>query len=154
MEFYTIYVRLCNSIGKSPSAVAREIGIEKSTVSRWAKGGNPNKSTCVLIADYFHISYEDLMNGNIEKAPAQQEPKNVIPAQQEPEGVVVEEDSAFSFYYFHFNSQEAEEEWIIRNYRLADPQTKSNVRNTLAAVEINRRKGGGVAESSGSQQVG
>lgn len=64
MDFYENYVRLCNLLKKSPSAVALEIGIEKSTVTRWSKGSKPNKATQIKIADYFGISVADLMLGD------------------------------------------------------------------------------------------
>lgn len=63
MDFYEKFVRLCNSVGKSPSAVALEIGIEKSTVTRWSRGSKPNKATQIKIADYFGISVSELMPG-------------------------------------------------------------------------------------------
>jgi hypothetical protein len=36
--FYDNFVRLCNTVDKSPSAVAEELGIYKSTVSHWKLG--------------------------------------------------------------------------------------------------------------------
>lgn len=53
--FYDNYVRLCNSIGKTPSAVAKEIGIQKSTVTRWGQGTTPNRATALKVADYFDV---------------------------------------------------------------------------------------------------
>jgi transcriptional regulator with XRE-family HTH domain len=61
MSFYTNYVRLCNQEGGSPSGVALKIGIEKSSVSRWAKGSVPRYSTLVKLADYFGVTVDDLM---------------------------------------------------------------------------------------------
>ena len=59
--FYNNYVRLCNSVGKTPSAVATEIGIQKSTVTRWSKGTTPNHATAMKVADYFGVSVERLL---------------------------------------------------------------------------------------------
>lgn len=56
--FYDNYVRLCNSINKTPSAVAIEMGISKPTVSRWKSGSKPNHATAVKVADYFGVSVE------------------------------------------------------------------------------------------------
>lgn len=64
MDFYDNYVRLCNSVGKTPSAVAKEIGIEKSTVSRWSKGSSPNHATKIKVADYFNVPVENLSSKN------------------------------------------------------------------------------------------
>lgn len=55
MSFYNNYVAMCNNIGKSPSAVATEIGIQKSTVSRWSKGSTPNHATAMKVASYFDV---------------------------------------------------------------------------------------------------
>ena len=73
MDFYNNYVRLCNSVGKTPSAVAVEIGIEKSTVSRWSKGSSPNHATKLKVADYFGCTISDL-TGEVEQKekPAQE----------------------------------------------------------------------------------
>lgn len=54
--FYDNFIKLCNSIGKSPSSVAKDIGIEKSTVSRWKKGATPTDATVEKVASYFGIS--------------------------------------------------------------------------------------------------
>ena len=61
MVFYEIYVRLCNDIGKTPSAVALEMGIAKPTVTRWKNGSNPNSSTLYKVADYFGVTVEYLL---------------------------------------------------------------------------------------------
>ena len=53
MNFYENYVRLCNSVGKSPSAVAIELKLGKPSVSRWKSGSNPRTATLLKIADYF-----------------------------------------------------------------------------------------------------
>ena len=43
--FYINYVALCNKIGKSPSAVAEELGFMRSVVTRWSKGTIPRQAT-------------------------------------------------------------------------------------------------------------
>lgn len=68
--FYENYVRLCNSIGKTPSAVALEMGIAKPTVTRWKNGSNPNSSTLYKVADYFCVTPEYLLGSEQnEKSP-------------------------------------------------------------------------------------
>ena len=66
--FYDNYVRLCNSVNKSPSAVAIEIGIAKPTVSRWKSGSKPNHATAVKVADYFGVPVSELTEDKKEKA--------------------------------------------------------------------------------------
>lgn len=66
MVFYDNFVRLCNSVKKSPSAVALEIGIAKPTVSRWKTGSVPNRSSLLKVADYFGVSVDSLTKGKKE----------------------------------------------------------------------------------------
>ncbi len=58
--FYENYVRLCNSVGKAPTAVATELGFQKSAVTRWKKGCQPTDATRSKIADYFGVTTEEL----------------------------------------------------------------------------------------------
>lgn len=58
--FYLNFVRLCNSIGKSPSAVAEEMGFQRSVVTRWSNGSVPRKATLEKIASYFGVNSSDL----------------------------------------------------------------------------------------------
>lgn len=72
MGFYEKYLCLCNSINKSPSAVALELKIGKPSVTRWKNGATPRDATVLKIADYFGITVAELMAGigEQEKAPA------------------------------------------------------------------------------------
>lgn len=67
--FYDNYIRLCNEIKKSPSAVAVEIGITKATVNRWKQGSCPTDATLQKIADYFGVSASALKGGENKKTP-------------------------------------------------------------------------------------
>lgn len=62
MNVYDKYIALCNQVGKSPSAVAIEIGLSKPTISRWKKGGGLTDATAAKVAGYFNISVEDLIS--------------------------------------------------------------------------------------------
>lgn len=72
MGFYEKYLCLCNSINKSPSAVALELKIGKPSVTRWKNGASPRDATVLKIADYFGVTVTELMSGvgEQEKAPA------------------------------------------------------------------------------------
>nr|DAG01748.1 MAG TPA: helix-turn-helix domain protein [Siphoviridae sp. ctjsp22] len=72
MGFYEKYLCLCNSINKSPSAVALELKIGKPSVTRWKNGATPRDATVLKIADYFGVTVPELMAGvgEQEKAPA------------------------------------------------------------------------------------
>ena len=69
MEFYERYVNLCNERGKSPSAVAIEIGLAKPTVNRWKNGSLPTDATVTRIANYFGVTVGYLF-GKEQKNPA------------------------------------------------------------------------------------
>lgn len=60
-SFYKNYVRLCDSIGKSPSGVAVELNIGKPSVTRWKHGGGITDATAFKIANYFHVPVAELM---------------------------------------------------------------------------------------------
>lgn len=70
--FFDIYESLCKQAGKRPSAVAEELGINKSNVTNWKKKGyTPRGEALQQIADYFGVS-TDLLLGK-ETAPAESE---------------------------------------------------------------------------------
>ncbi len=77
--FYENYVRLCNSIGKTPSAVALEMGIAKPTVTRWKNGSNPNSSTLYKVADYFGVTPDYLLGSDENKKSSTPEGAELIP---------------------------------------------------------------------------
>lgn len=70
--FYDNYIRFCESVGKSPSAVAVENGITKSNVTYWKKGRNmPSDVTLAKLAKYFGCTLEELTAAHEEnKKPA------------------------------------------------------------------------------------
>ena len=74
--FYDNYIRLCNGIGKSPSAVAEEIGLKKATVTGWKRGSMPTDATLRKLADYFGISPEELTGST---GPAQKKAPDGVP---------------------------------------------------------------------------
>ncbi len=60
MSFYNNFVRMCNSVGKSPSKVVLEIGGTKSAITRWKNGSNPTDATAMKVAEYFGVPVEEL----------------------------------------------------------------------------------------------
>lgn len=64
MVFYENYVKLCNSVGKSPSAVAVELKLGKPSVTRWKNGAEPRDATLQKIADHFGVTVEFLKGEN------------------------------------------------------------------------------------------
>lgn len=74
--FYDNYLRLCNSVGKTPSAVALEIGLTKPSVSRWKSGSMPTDATLKRIADYFGISVDELLGKEKQPTDGELHPAN------------------------------------------------------------------------------
>lgn len=68
--FYLNFVRLCNKIGKSPSAVAEEMGFQRSVVTRWSNGSVPRKATIEKIATFFNVPSEELAGEEQKEKPA------------------------------------------------------------------------------------
>lgn len=62
--FYDVYLDLCKKAGKKPSAVASELGINKSNVSNWKNNGyTPRGDALQRIADYFGVTTDHLLTG-------------------------------------------------------------------------------------------
>ena len=80
MPFYENYVRLCNSIDKSPSAVAIELKLGKPSVSRWKSGTVPRDATVQKIADYFGVTTSYLRG---EKEPEEQKENPTVQTDSE-----------------------------------------------------------------------
>lgn len=74
MQFYYVFLNLCNKVGKTPSKVALEIGTSKPAVTRWKSGSMPSDATLVKLAEYFNVSVEYLKGEtDIKKAPLSEE---------------------------------------------------------------------------------
>lgn len=59
--FYERFKAMCLAVGKSPNAVAKEIGVSSGAISEWKKGRMPRTDTLQKIADYFNVSFLDLV---------------------------------------------------------------------------------------------
>ena len=83
--FYSNFVRLCKINGKTPSAVAEELGFSRAASSGWADGSKPRKSTLIIIADYFGITVEELMSGveDAKKAPTETSEREFVPSYED-----------------------------------------------------------------------
>ena len=76
--FYSNFLKLCNKVNKAPTAVALELGFQKSSVTKWSRGTLPTKANQLKIANYFGITVEELLNEEKEKSPARSEQENDI----------------------------------------------------------------------------
>ena len=62
--FWEVFERLCASSGKSPNAVAKELGFSSGSITAWKKGTEPRNSAMKKIADYFDVSVDCFFDEN------------------------------------------------------------------------------------------
>ena len=78
--FYDNFIKACTMKGISPSVVAEQIGLNRSSVTGWKNGSIPKDSTIQKLADYFGISKTDLTGETFLKVTG---PVTPIPASSE-----------------------------------------------------------------------
>lgn len=114
--FYLNFVRLCNSIGKSPSAVAEDMGLQRSSVTRWANGSAPRKATVEKIATYFGVDSKELTGESEQK----EKPSTPEDAERDAHGQA-----------------------ILDKYNMLDPATQAMFESMLdAAIASQEKKNG------------
>ena len=59
--FWENYLKLCQSKGLSPNAVAKELSIASGPVTEWKRGRTPQNATLQRIAGYFGVPAEHLL---------------------------------------------------------------------------------------------
>lgn len=70
--FYDRFRELCARRGISCNKAAAEIGLSNATPTAWKKRGlTPKADTLQMIADYFGVSIDYLLDEETEKAPTQ-----------------------------------------------------------------------------------
>lgn len=70
--FWDNFVLLCDRAGKSPNAVAAEIGFKSTgTVTGWKDGKIPYERNLKKIAEYFGVTVDYLLNAEKENPTAQ-----------------------------------------------------------------------------------
>ncbi|HIV21897.1 MAG TPA: helix-turn-helix transcriptional regulator [Candidatus Scatomorpha stercorigallinarum] len=114
--FYENYLRLCNGVGKAPTAVATELGFQKSAVTRWKHGCQPTDATRAKIADYFGVTTEELC--------AEQLPKSAVNGDEELTG------------YLEQLSARPELRML---FSVSKDATKADVEQAVAIIEALRR---------------
>lgn len=62
--YYENFEKLCEQRNVKPAHVSRETGVKTATLTSWKKGVyTPKQDKLQLIADYFNVSVDYLMNG-------------------------------------------------------------------------------------------
>lgn len=73
--FYSKFATLCAKVGKSPTAVARELDISSGTISNWKQGSEPQNKQLQKVAAYFGIDVNQLLD----TAPSTPTVSNIFP---------------------------------------------------------------------------
>lgn len=73
MTFYDKFDKLCAENGKKKSPVCIDLGLSKSTWTKWRQGAIPEASTIRRLAEYFGVSVAYLVDDSLEDVPAQAE---------------------------------------------------------------------------------
>lgn len=60
LTFYNNFIKLCAKNKKSPSGVASEVGLSRTSPNGWKKGKQPSEVNLQKLADYFNVSVEYL----------------------------------------------------------------------------------------------
>ena len=64
--FWEKFFSLCQSIGKSPNTVCKELGFSNATATHWKNQQIPNGKSMNKLADYFGVSVDYLL-GNTDE---------------------------------------------------------------------------------------
>lgn len=73
MEFYQILRKLRAEAGISGEELGKQIGLDKSSISRLEKGETtPKSSTLIALSNYFNVSTDYLMGRTDQKRPEKQ----------------------------------------------------------------------------------
>ena len=67
--FKTIFTKLCNERGESPTAVCLKIGLSNSAYTAWRDDSIPRLSTLLKIAEYFNVSTDYLLGREVPGSP-------------------------------------------------------------------------------------
>lgn len=71
--FYDKFIKLCNLKRVSPSRAALDLNLSKSSVNKWKNGSTPSGKTLQMLADYFNVSVDYLINGEPQKSDTKKE---------------------------------------------------------------------------------
>lgn len=66
--FWENLCKLCNENKTTPNTVCKALGLSSATSTHWRQGSVPRDTTLRLVADYFGITTEELLNGPTEQS--------------------------------------------------------------------------------------
>ena len=67
--FKTIFTKLCNEKGESPTSVCLKVGLSNSAYTAWDDQSVPRLATLLKIADYFGVSTDYLLGREQAESP-------------------------------------------------------------------------------------
>lgn len=76
-NFYDNLIVLCAECNKSPSGVAREIGLSNAAATGWKNGKQPSRVTLAKLSSYFDVPVEHLLADHILPEDIKKEPATV-----------------------------------------------------------------------------
>lgn len=59
--FWDRFNRLCESVGKKPNPVGKEIGVSSGLITKWKNGTLPKVEHLILISKYFNVTPDYLL---------------------------------------------------------------------------------------------
>lgn len=77
-RFFRTYKELCEKEGKSPNAVAKELGISSGSVTAWKQGRTPKYETIEKIATFFSTDIENFFLSNQPRTDEEVEQDNIF----------------------------------------------------------------------------
>ena len=73
--FYENFMRLCEKMGKSPTAVCIELGLSSGAHTFWKNGALPRTTTIIKVADYFGVTVQAMTGETPTAKPTQHTPQ-------------------------------------------------------------------------------
>lgn len=61
MTFWETFNRLCETKGKKPHPVGKELGIASATITQWKNGSIPSGEKLILLSEYFGVTTDYLL---------------------------------------------------------------------------------------------
>lgn len=74
--FWNVFVELCSAHNTSPNAVAADLKLSSGSVTAWKNGATPRITTLKKIADYFSVSTDYLLGGDVGPGIKKEPPKS------------------------------------------------------------------------------
>lgn len=81
--FWDRFSALCVESGKSPNAVAKELGIPSGSITAWKNGSIPRSATLIKIASHFNVAVSELAGESEQKENPAPESAELIPGYED-----------------------------------------------------------------------